>query len=237
MIGAICRQDIVFHPVITIRCFGWQVFFKALLAGRHQTFLSLLTETPVLQAPPAKVPELVERCIELELHAARVYESLARRFGQRDSVKLFFATLVRQEKDHAELLGLCRAAARRGEWDARHFDPWRDAVPVLEEQLREAESRAESLDRLSDALRLVIQLEASEINRVHSGIVAASASDFVRTMRVFCDAGREHILYISRCIPEMDPELRGVCQDLRDEYSRALPGLDAASGSAPELSP
>lgn len=223
MIGAICRQDILSHPVITIRCFGWQVFFKALLAGQRQTFLSLLTETPVLQAPPQKVPELVERCIGLELRAARVYESLARRFGQLDSAEAFFATLARQEKDHAELLGLCRAAARRGEWDAKHFDPWRDAVPALEEQLREAESRAESLDRLSDALRLVIQLEASEINRVYSGIVAASDSDFVRTMRVFCDAGREHISYVSRCISEMDPELRDVCHELRDEHSRAHP--------------
>ena len=222
MIGAICRQDILSHPVITVRCFGWQVFFKAMLAGQHQTFLSLLAETPVLQASPQKVPELVERCIGLELRAARIYASLARRFGDLDSVERFFTTLARQEEHHAELLGLCRAAAARGQWDAKHFDPWRDAVPGLEEQMREAESRAESLERLSDALRLVIQLEASEINRVYSGIVAASDSDFVRTMRVFHDAGREHIEYISQCIPEMDPELRDVCRNLRDEYSRAL---------------
>ena len=222
MIGAICRQDILSHPVVTIRCFGWEVFFKALLAGQHQTFLSLLTETPVLRIPSAKVPALVERCIGLELRVARIYESLTRRFGQPDSVKTFFATLASQEKDHAELLGLCRAAARRGEWDAKHFDPWRDAVPALEEQLREAESRAESLDRLSDALQLVIQLEASEINRVYSGIVAASDSEFVRTMRVFHDAGREHISYISKCISEMDPELRDICQELREGCSRAL---------------
>ena len=222
MIGAICKQDILSHPVITVRCFGWKLFFSALLAGQHQTFLSLLAETPALQASPEKVPELVERCIGLELRAARIYESLTRRFGQPDSVKAFFATLASQEKDHAELLDLCRAAAAREEWDAKHFDPWRDAVPGLEEQMREAESRAECLDRLSDALRLVIQLESSEINRVYSGIVAACDSDFVRTMRVFHDAGREHISYISTCISEMDPELRDICQELRDEYSRAL---------------
>jgi rubrerythrin len=222
MIGAICRQDILFHPVTTVRCFGWKVFFRALLAGQHQTFLSLLAETPALQPSPEKVPELVERCIALELRAARVYESLTRRFDQPDSVEHFFATLARQEKDHAELLDLCRAAAGRGEWDAKHFDPWRDAVPGLEEKMREAEAQAESLARLSDALRLVIQLESSEINRVYSGIVAASDSDFVRAVRVFHDAGREHIPYISRCIPEMDPELRDACQELRDEHSRPL---------------
>ena len=222
MIGAICRQDIVSHPVITVRCFGWQVFFRSLLAGQHQTFLSLLAKTHALQASPEKVPELVERCIGLELRAARIYESLTRRFGQPDSVKAFFATLASQEKDHAELLDLCRAAAAREEWDAKHFDPWRDAVPGLEEQMREAESRAESLDRLSDALRLVIQLESSEINHVYLGIVAASDSDFVRAVRAFHEAGLDHISYICECIPEMDPELRDLCQDLREEYSRAL---------------
>jgi rubrerythrin len=224
MIGAICRQDILSHPLITIRCFGWEVFFKALLAGRHQTFLSLLAETPALRVPPQKAPELVERCIGLELRAARIYESLARRFAQPGSVKGFFATLARQEKEHAELLDICRAAAGRGEWEAKHFDPWRDAVPALEEQMREAESRAESLDRLSDALRLVIQLESSEINRVYSEIMAASESDFVKRLRVFDGAGRKHIAYIVRCIPEMDPELRDACHQLRDEHSRALPG-------------
>ena len=222
MIGAICRQDILAHPLITIRCFGWKVFFRALLTGQNQTFLSLLTETPALRAAPEKVPELVDRCIALESKAARIYESLARRFDQPGSGKRFFATLARQEKDHAELLELCRAAAGRGEWNAQHFDPWRDAVPGLEERMRRAESRAGSLDRLSDALQLVLQLESSEINQVYSGIVAASDSDFVRTMRVFHDAGWEHILYISKCIHEMEPELRDVCQQLRDEYSRAV---------------
>jgi hypothetical protein len=71
-------------------------------------------------------------------------------------------------------------------------------------------------------LRLVIQLESSEINRVYLGIVAASDSDFVRRIRVFHEAGREHISYIAESIPEMDPELRDACQELRDDYSRAL---------------
>jgi hypothetical protein len=222
VIGAICRQDILSHPVITVRCFGWKVFLRALLAGQHQTFLSLLTETPALQASPEKVPELVGRCIGLELRAAQVYESLTRRFGQPDSAKRFFATLAGQERDHAELLDLCQAAAGRGEWDGKHFDPWRDAVPGLEEQMREAESRTESLGCLSEALRLVIQLESSQINHVYLGIVAASDSDFVRAVGAFHDAGLDHISYICECIPEMDPELRDLCQELREEYSRAL---------------
>jgi rubrerythrin len=222
MIGAICRQDILTHPVITVRCFGWKVFFKALVAGQHQTFLSLLAEMNALHPAPEKLPELVDRCIGLELCAERIYESLARRFDQLDSVKGFFAMLAHQENGHAELLDLCRTATGREEWDGKHFDTWQDAVPGLQEQLQEAESRANSLDSLSDALRLVIQIESSEINRIYSGIMAASDSEFVRTMRVFPEAGLEHISYICECVPEMDPELRDACQKLRDEYARVL---------------
>jgi hypothetical protein len=222
MIGAICRQDILSHPVVTVRCFGWKVFLRALLAGRNQTFLSLLSETLAPRASREKVPELVGRCIGLELRAARAYESLTRRFDQPESVRRFFETLCHQEEDHAELLGLCQAAAARGEWDEKHFDRWRDAVPGLEERMREAESRAESLGCLSDALRLVLQLESSEINHVYLGIVAASDSDFVRAVGAFHEAGLDHISYICECIPEMDPEFQDPCRELREEYSRAL---------------
>ena len=222
MMGAICRRDIAVHPVITIRCFGWKIFFRALLAGQQQTFLSLLVQTPALQPAAAKVPELVERCIGLELCAKRIYESLAQRFDRFDSVKGFFATLAHQEGDHAELLGLCRAATGRGDWDEKHFDPWRNAVPGLEKQMQEAESWADSLDSLSDALRLVIQIESSEVNRIYLGIVAASDSEFVRRIRAFHEAGLEHISYICSGIAEMDPGFRDVCQELRDGYSRAL---------------
>ena len=45
MIGAIRKRDILAHPFITIDCFGWSVFLRALTAGRNQTFLALLTET------------------------------------------------------------------------------------------------------------------------------------------------------------------------------------------------
>jgi hypothetical protein len=218
MIGAICRQDILTHPVITVRCFGWKVFFRALVAGHHQTFLSLVAETNALPPAPEKVPGLVDRCIGLELCAKGIYESLAQRFDERDSVKGFFATLADQEEDHAELLDLCRAATGRGEWEGKHFDPWRDAVLRLREQMQEAESRANSLESLSDALRLVIQIESSEVNRIYLGIVAASDSEFVRKLRVFHEAGLEHISYICDRIPEMDPKLLDACQELRDGY-------------------
>jgi len=82
VIGATCELDVLAHPVATIGCFGWKVFFKAIVAGRSQTFLSLLAEADALLPPSRKVPELVERCIDLELCAERIYRSLARRFDE-----------------------------------------------------------------------------------------------------------------------------------------------------------
>ena len=29
MIEAICTNDVLFHPFVTIRAFGWRVFFRA----------------------------------------------------------------------------------------------------------------------------------------------------------------------------------------------------------------
>jgi hypothetical protein len=52
--------------------------------------------------------------------------------------------------------------------------------------------------------------------------MAASDSEFVRTMRVFHDAGMDHISYICERVCAMDPGLRDACRKLRDEYLLVL---------------
>ncbi len=37
MIGAIRKWDILAHPFVTIHCFGWRVFFRAVTADHNQT--------------------------------------------------------------------------------------------------------------------------------------------------------------------------------------------------------
>ena len=44
MVGVIKTWNILAHPVVTIRCFGWRVFFKAAVSWQGGTFLSLLQE-------------------------------------------------------------------------------------------------------------------------------------------------------------------------------------------------
>lgn len=214
MVGVISRWDILAHPVVTIRCFGWALFFKALTAGRQQTFLSLLCEAGVLRPPTVEVPELLGQCVELESRAQRIYEELAQRFADRGPVRRFFQTLAEQERSHAELLELCRETASRASWLEERFAPWREAVPRLERQMGEAEALLEGLDKLPDALRLVIRIEGSEINDVFGSVVAATDSDFVRTLRAFHTAGTTHIDYIIDQIPRFEPSLADECREL-----------------------
>ena len=106
MVGVICRRNILAHPFVTIRCFGWRVFFRALIAGRSQTFLSVLADAKGLQPPKVRVPELIERCAKLELQAGRIYEGLAERFLDH---KLIIAYICEEiPKLEPELAKECR---------------------------------------------------------------------------------------------------------------------------------
>jgi hypothetical protein len=220
MLGAIRKRDIVAHPLVTIECFGWRVFVRALTAGRDVTFLSLLAETGSLQAAQPKVPELVDRCVSLELTAKAIYEALARKFADvQPALASFLRTLAKQESGHAELLELCRAAAERGDWDEPHFAPWRDSVPRLERQLRAVQASLDECGDLSAALQLVIQVESSELDNVFDGIVAASDSEFVRKIQIFQKAGARHVSYLCNTITALDPSLADQCKAVRARHA------------------
>lgn len=224
MVGVIRRRDIIAHPLVTIRCFGWPVFLNALRAGRNRTFLSVLGETDPLRPKTIEVPGLLGDCVELELRAQRIYESLADRHRNNEPVSQFFATLAGQESTHAELLELCRTIAGREGWMDEYFAPWRAAIPRLDALMDEVEASLEDLSSVEDALRLVIQVEGSEINQVFESVVAATDSDFVRSLQAFQSAEETHISYIADRIPEFEPALAGECADLKSSFSAATPG-------------
>lgn len=217
MVGAIGKWEVLSHPVVTVSSFGWRVFLKTLVAGRNQTFLSILAAAGQLQGPAEPAFDVIRRCIRLELGAKRIYENLARQFGEFRAVVDFFATLARQEQEHAELLDLCRIAVRQGQWQGDALDPLREALPRVEFQLREMDSSVASLGSVVEAFRLVFRIESTEINRLYSGVVAASDSEFVRTVAAFRNAGREHLDYITRRIPELEPSLASDCRTFRDQ--------------------
>jgi rubrerythrin len=217
MFGAICKRDILAHPFVTIRCFGWRVFFKSLFAGRDQTFLSLLNEADVLK-PAGDVLELVSRCVDLELRAKKIYETYAARFAQQMEAKRFFESMARQEQGHSELLSVCREAARRERWNDKLFAPWRDAVPKLEEKMESTERRVAENQELIAALQHVIEIESSEINHIFDAVVRATDSEFVRRLQVFRTTEIQHIKFICRAVTQLEPSLMDACRDMREKY-------------------
>jgi hypothetical protein len=211
MLGVIRKRDVVLNPVATIQSFGWRVFFRALTAGPGETFLSLVVEAEALDQG-RRAPEVLDRAIALELRAMRVYEALAAQFAGEPDARRLFATLALQERQHAELLRVCRLAARRAPLDARSVARHAVALPALEAAMDGAESFRRSDAGLHEALRLVLALESSEVNHVFEGLVAASSSEFVRALGAFHTATDAHLRFIRRAIPRLDPALEAECE-------------------------
>ena len=229
MFGVIRRRDLIAHPRVTVHCFGWPLFLRALIAGRHTSFLSLLAGSGALGPPTVEVPELLGRCVDLESRARRIYQFLADRFAHLAPVRHFFETLAQQEQEHFELIALCRRLASREGWLEEYFARWRDAVPQLERRMDELEDSLDDLDQLVDALRLVIRLEGSEINHVFRSVISATDSEFVRIVEAFRTAETKHIAYACDQISKLAPDLAEDCRDLRaacssDGDAKAGPG-------------
>ena len=218
MVGAITSLDVLTHPVSTIQCFGWRVFFRAVAPWNDQTFLSVLQDAGFLGGGVSTVPSILERCIALELRAKRIYNVLAGTFANDDSVGPFFSGLAEQEQHHADLLGVCRAAAVRGRWKALLFNPWQDFLPRLEQQMERVEAGVQEIRSIEDALQVVIEVESSEINPVFEAAVAATDAAFVQKLKPFRETMIAHMTHIVEEIPELSPPMVSACRDLRAKF-------------------
>ena len=224
MVGVITSWDILAHPITTIRCFGWQVFFKAVGPWQSKTFLSLLRDAGLLGHSTSSMQTILERCIVLELRTKRIYRALAKAFDDQGLVGTFFAGLVEQEQYHVDLLEVCRAAAIRGGWKALLFNPWQDYLPRLEQQMAGSEVAVSTIDSVDAALRLVIQIESSEINQVFYAALAATDSAFVKGLRPFRKAMEAHMSYLVERIPELSPNLMLAMRELRTRFPQVRSG-------------
>jgi hypothetical protein len=222
MVGAITSWDVFAHPVSTIQCFGWRVFFRAVLPSsrREQTFLGLLQDAGFFRETGSEVSAILDRCIDLEIRAKHVYAAFAKRFAEQGLPGPFFAGLAEQEQYHADLLQVCRSAALRGNWRANLFNPWQDYLPRLQQQMDAVEADARRIDSLEDALRLTIRIESSEVNQVFAGALAASDAAFVHKLRPFREAMEAHMIYLAERIPELAPELMLDCREMRMKFPR-----------------
>ena len=221
MVGVITAWDILAHPISTIRGFGWRVFFRAVAPWHDGTFLALLEESGLLGGTASKVPTILERCIVLEQRAKRIYEILATALRDQGVVGQFFTSLAEQEQYHADLLEVCRAAAKRIGWKVNLFSPWQDYLPRLEQQMDDVEHVVFDVASTDAALQLVLQIEFSEINEVFRAALAASDAAFVKRLRPFREAMEAHMIYITERLPELSPKLVMACRELRARLPKA----------------
>ncbi len=217
MIGAIGVKEILGHPITTVQCFGWTVFLRSLFAGRDETFLSLLTSSRCLECEGGRIGRLIERCVGLELGARESYAQFAERFAATPAAE-FFRTLARQEGDHAELLGVCRAQASCSIAGDQELAGLEASTLAAEEAFVGYRARARDAVTLPAALQLVIEIERSEVNRLFSSVVASTASPFVRAVGVFHSARDQHLSYICREVPRLSPQFAPACRDLAEFY-------------------
>jgi hypothetical protein len=214
MVGVIRKRDVLRHPVATLKSFGWRVFLRALRAGPHETFLSLVAEIQAAEDVKRCVPPLLESAIALELRTMHLYEGLRARFANEPATERFFASLARQERSHAELLRVCAQASRRAPTDARRLAPLAHMLAPLQARMARAESSLASDIRRSEALRLVVEIESSEINRLFDGLLAVNGSPFVQSVRAFQTATNGHFAYLRHVLPTLDPGIEAECHEL-----------------------
>jgi hypothetical protein len=169
----------------------------------------------VLGATTLQASEVCERFIALELRAKRIYAVFAQTFAKTKSAHQFFEVLSQHEQDHADLLKLCWDAVRHGAWNAEPAGLWRDLILRLEHDLQAIESSLSETSSLDDALRLVIEIESSEINDAFFALASATDGNHIRDLRPFREAMDVHIAHICQHVPELAPHLTAACQQLR----------------------
>jgi rubrerythrin len=221
MVGVIRGWDVLTHPIVTIRCFGWRVFFQAIVPWQKKPFLSLISSRRAGKPAVSSIPTILDRCIELELRAKRIYAALGKAFEERDDLSAFFSGLAAQEQRHADLLAICRVAAVEKGWRAKLFNPWEDYLPRLEKQMDAIEANIRCVDSVEAALRLVVEVESAEVNTIFHAALEATDARFVKKLRPFRRAMEAHMDYIIATLPRLSPRLILLARELRRKFPEA----------------
>ena len=85
------------------------------------------------------------------------------------------------------------------------FHPWQDYLPRLEQQMDAADAAVRGIDSVAAALRVVVQIESSAINKGFCAAVAATDAAFVKKLRPFREAMEAHMSYIVERLPNYFP--------------------------------
>jgi rubrerythrin len=117
---------------------------------------------------------LLERCIGLEHAAATIYEILARRFAADAELAALFATLARDEHDHARSLASWHEAIAREPVTQRpQASGFDEGIADVHWLLAESRTAAESADE-EEAFAIVLAIENSELDVIHATLLESS---------------------------------------------------------------
>lgn len=117
---------------------------------------------------------LLERCVALERTAASVYEILARRFGADTELAALWASLARDEYDHARKLATWRELIAREPAERRPTASGFDAgVGEVQRLLAESRLAAESAGE-EEAFAIALAMENSELDVIYTTLLQSS---------------------------------------------------------------
>ena len=95
------------------------------------------------------------------------------------------------------------------------FSPWHASVPLPEQQMQEIVASLDKIGSVDDVVRVVMQIETSEINPIFLGVVEATESPFVKTLSPFRTAIRHHVDYICRSVTAFTASGAAASRELR----------------------
>lgn len=122
--------------------------------------------------------EILTRCSDIEIRMAKIYRSLAARFGgSGDSARLWHE-LALEDETHADIL---RRELRNleEEEDSGNFLPeYADRIKLADRALSDLESRARTLQTLDDAMALALALEQTTLEDLYDDLVVQGPPAF-----------------------------------------------------------
>jgi hypothetical protein len=152
---------------------------------------------------------LLDRCIDLELGAGRIYTLLAERFAVDAELHALWSAMAEDERGHAHKLATWRALvaaeAPKARTSASGFEA---AVTALEELVAGARVAARHCPSPDEAFALALALETSELDAIYTQLLQSSPiarfPDLAETVR--CETAGHHAALIRTVRARSDDE-------------------------------
>lgn len=139
--------------------------------------------------------DTVDRCIQIELGAAEIYERLAGRFTDDADFRRFWDAMADDEREHAHKLSTWRSLLALSPAERRlEAEGFEEGLGESEKLVARARVRAEQARTPDDAFAIALALELSELDVIYTVLLQSSPiarfPDIEQTRRR--EIGRHH---------------------------------------------